>query len=316
MDMAAFAVNGMFTTPKLGNNFTSRVSCERRATPAGVTMAVDAFQRRRQTFGKINVDYSRPKKLAAYKRGGFDAAGLDYPNMPSMAGKYPISYCDKVSGAAKIMRKYDEYCAKGMVQVYKRSAVPYGYYTTACAEGTVGGMAQDKRVFNRTLAFKQAQKPINVRLNELYETRRAAFVMANGCHREEQQFSSMPMSAATYMAAKAEAMGTCYRQVTPNSVAEDYISSGIRLQLNAKANKSGVYALGYCAEGFAKGDAEMLRVASLASEFRALQMSPSAVTRAQYESSRTAVKLYAKGCNHEEGQLYKWPACAAAFCRY
>lgn len=319
MDSPAFAVNGMFTAAKVGTTtFTNTLTCGKTtpARSANVTMAVDAFQKKFQTFGKIGVDYSRPKKLAAYKRGGFDAAGLDYPNSTTFAGKYQISSCGKMSGASKILAKYDEYCAKGMMQVFKRSAVPYGYYTTKCQEGTISGQAQAKRVFNRTLAFKQAQKPINIRLKELYETRRCAFIMANGCDREEQQFKSMPMSAATFMAGKAEATGTCYRLVTPNSIAEDYCASGVRMQLKAKANKSGVYALGYCAEGTSSGEAEMLRVASLAAEYRTLQQSPSTTTRQQYESSRTAVKLYAQGCGHEQEQLYKWPAVAAAFCRY
>lgn len=319
MDTPAFAVNGMFTAAKVGtSSFTSSLTCAKSTTnkPATVTMAVDAFQKKFQTFGKIGIDYSRPKKLAAYKRGGFDAAALDYPNSQAFAGKYQISSCGKMSGADKILAKYDEYCAKGMMQVFKRSAVPYGYYTTKCAEGTVRGQAQAKRTFNRTLAFKQAQKPINIRLREQYEARRTAFIMANGCDREEQQFKSMPISAATFMAGKAEATGTCYRLVTPSSVVEDYCASGVRMQLKAKANASGVYAIGYCAEGFAKGDAEDLRVAALSAEYRTLQQSPNTVTAQKYESSRTAVKLYAQGCSHEQEQLFKWPAVAAAFCRY
>ncbi len=319
MESAAFTVPGMFGATKVGTStFTSALKCEAKArgSEGGVRMAVDAFQKKFQTFGKIGIDYSRPKKLAAYKRGGFDAASIEYPNQPSFAGKYQISNCGRMSGTSKILMKYDEYCAKGMLQVFKRSAVPYGVYTTACTEGTTKGMAHDKRVFNRTLAFKQAQKPVKMRLTEMYEARRCAFIMANGCHREEQQFKNMPMSAATYLAAKSEASGACYRTVTPGSVAEDYMSSGIRMQLKAKGNPYGVYTVGVCAEGFAKGDAEMLRVAALSAEYRAMQQSPAKVTGSAYEASRTAIKLYAQNCHHEQEQLCKWPATAAAFCRY
>lgn len=320
MDSPAFAVNGMFTAAKVGNSsFTTGLTCtapKAKSATGNVTMAVDAFQKKFQTFGKIGIDYSRPKKLASYKRGGFDAANIDFPNQPSMAGKYSVTTCGITSGASKILMKYDEYCAKGMMQVFKRSAVPYGVYTTKCTEGTVAGSAYAKRVFNRTTAFRQAQKPVNVRLNELYETRRCAFIMANNCSREEDQFKSMPMSAATFMAGKTEAVGACYRLVTPSSVSEDYISSGVRAQMIQKAHPRGYFRVGVCMDGYAKGDVDERRVVGLASEYRTLQQGAAAVTGQKYEASRMAVKLYAQNCHHEQEQLYKWPASAAAFCRY
>lgn len=196
MTTAFTALPGMFTTAKVGNSgFAPGLTpATAPAKTARVTMAVDAFQRRFQSFGKINIDYSRPKKLASYKRSGAAAAMIDYPNTPTFAGKYSISNCGKASGASAIMMKYDEYCAKGMMQVYKRSACPTGVYSTKCAEATTPyGAAEEKRVFSRQTAFRQAQKPINVRLNEMYEARKAAFVMAHGCDREEKQFSVMPM---------------------------------------------------------------------------------------------------------------------------
>lgn len=320
MDSPAFAVNGMFTAAKVGtSSFTdnkvtvsTRTAAVARPVP---TMAVDAFQKKFQSVGKINIDYSRPKKLATYKRSGYPVT-LDYPTSPAMAGHYSISSCNVPGGSAKILMKYDEYCAKGMMQFYKRSAVPFGYYTTKCTEGTVPQAAEQKRVWNRTLAFRQAQKPVNVRLREQYANRKACFIMANGCSREEDQFKSMPMSCATYMAGRSEALGTCYRLVTPSTLAEDYMASGVRAQLVKLTNPYGVYGTGSCVEGSVKGDAENLRVSALASEFRANQQSPSAVTGQQYESARTARKLYASSCHHEETQIYEYPAVAAAMCRH
>lgn len=318
MDSPAFAVNGMFTTAKIGtssfakNNVTSAAPTR----TASVTMAVDPYQRKFQSKGKINVDYSRPKKLASYKRSGYAGAGLDYPTQPSYSGHYSLTNCGKPSGSDKILMKYDEYCAKGMMQFFKRSAVPFGVYNTKCTEATVPQQAFEKRVFNRTQAFRQAQKPVNVRLNEQYENRRLAFIFANNCSREEDQFKSMPMSAATFLAGRAEAMGTCYRNVSPSSVAEDYMADGVRAQLIAMQHKSGVYRVGVCEDGYAKGDAENRRVAALASEFRGAQQSAAAVTGQQYESARTARKLYASTCHHEETQIYQYPAVAAAMCRH
>jgi hypothetical protein len=103
--------------------------------------------------------------------------------------------------------------------------------------------------------------------------------------------------------------------VLASSQAEDYMGSGIRAQLIQK-KMTGVYPLGYCMDGHAKGQAEDRRVAALASEFRAQQQSPSTVTAQAYEAKRMAVKLYAHGCNHEEEQFTTYPNVAAAMLRY
>lgn len=319
MNSPAFAVTGMFTAAKVGtSSFTENkvaISSRSSTTRPVTTMAVDAFQKKFQTLGNINIDYSRPKKLASYVRSGYPVS-FDYPNSPAGAGHYSISNCKVPGGAAKILMKYDEFCAKGMMQNFKRSAVPYGVYTTKCTEGTVPQAAYEKRVFNRTAAFRQAQKPVNVRLHEQYENRRACFILANGCSREEDQFKSMPMSCATFMAGRSEALGTCYRNVTPGSLAENYMADGVRAQLTQMAHPSGVYRVGVCEDGHAKGDAENRRVAALASEYRSYQQSAAAITGEQYESARTALKLYAHNCHHEEVQLFEYPAVAAAMCRH
>lgn len=320
MNSPAFTVSPMFSAVKVGNSsFTDNAVVARKAaarnTNAAVRMAVDPFMRKYQSPGKINVDYSRPKKLASYVRSGYSAL-IDFPNSPSMAGHYSLTNCDSNEGAAKILMKYDEYCAKGIMTTYKRSAIPYGVYTPKCTEGTVPGMAFDVRVFTRTSAFRQAQKPINVRLREKYETRKACFTMAHGCHREEQQFKEMPMAAATYMATGMEAKGACYRTVRPSSIAEDYMVGSVRAQIYKKMNPSGVYGVGACEDGHAKGDADLRRVIALASEYRAAQQSASAVTGSQYESAKVARQLFAHDCHHEETQIYDYPAVAAAMCRY
>jgi hypothetical protein len=286
----------------------------RAGTP---TMRVDAFQRKFQTFGKIGVDYTQPKKLQSYKRSGAGAALVDYPNAATFAGHYSISNCGKQSGAAAILMKYDEYCAKGMLQTYKRAAVPMGVYTTKCAEArTPYGEAESKRMFNRTTAFRQAQKPVNVRLNEQYAARRHAVIMANGCSAEESKFAGMPMSCATFLQGNAEASGACFRSVLPQDTAEDYMASGIRAQTIAAKMPGGVYPLGYCMDGYKKGDAEERRCAALASEYRAQQASAFTTTHSAYEARRMAIKLYGHGCGHEEGQFSAMPAVSAAMIRY
>lgn len=322
MNSPAFApstsINGMFTTAKVGNTAFTKNNVSNKTTTVPTTavrMVVDPFQRKFQSFGKINVDYSRPKKLASYKRSGYSVS-MDFPTQPSYAGHYSVTNCNNPSGSSKVLRKYDEYCAKGINMVYKRSAIPFGTYTPKCTEGTLPQQAFDKRVFNRTLAFRQAQKPVNVRLREQYENRKYCFTLAHGCSREEDQFKNMPMSCATYLAGRMEALGTCYRNVTPTSIPEDYMADGVRAQLTQKAHPTGVYRVGVCEEGFAKGDAEARRVTALAAEYRASQQSAATVTGQQYESARTARQLFASTCHHEETQIYKYPAVAAAMCRH
>lgn len=319
MDSLAFAVNGMFSAVKVGSSsFTAEsVSPAKRATsPAAVTMAVDAFQKKYQSIGKINVDYSRPKKLATYKRSGGDNTSFEFPNSVSMAGHYSLTNCGGASGTAKIMMKYDEYCAKGMQQVHKRSAIPFGVYTPKCTEGTQPGVAFDVRVFNRTSAFRQSQKPVNIRLKEAYEARKNCFILAHNCNREEQQFKNMPMSCATFLAGKTESLGACSRTVLPTSVVEDYFVGSVRAQMFAKANPSGVYKVGQCMDGYAKGDGEMRRVIALASEFRANQQSAGTVTGQQYAATALARQLFTKDCNTEDEQISEYPAVAAALCKY
>lgn len=312
-------INGMFTTAKVGNSSFAKNNVETKTINTSsntVRMVVDPFQRKFQSIGKINIDYSRPKKLASYVRGGYSIS-TEFPNQSSYAGHYSLTNCGSPSGSSKILMKYDEYCAKGMTMVYKRSAVPNGYYTSKCTEATQPHQqAFEKRVFNRTQAFRQAQKPVNVRLREQYENRKLCFVLAHGCSREEDQFKSMPMSCATFLAGRMEAMGTCYRNVNPTSIAEDYMAAGVRAQLTQKQHASGVYRVGVCEDGHAKGDAEARRVAALASEFRTSQQSKATMTGQQYESARTARQLYASCCHHEETQIYKYPAVAAAMCRH
>lgn len=319
MDSPAFAVNGMFSAVKVGNssfaanNVSSSTKTETKTAP--VRMAVDAFQRKYQSIGRIGIDYTIPKKLASFKRTGY-SVGMDFPNSSTFAGHYALTTCGQPSGADKIFMKYDEFCAKSMLMTYKKSGAPYGVYNQKCIEGTVPFVAFETRTFNRTQAFRQSQKPVNVRLREKYEARKACFTLAHNCSREEDQFKSMPMSCATYLSGKMEAMGTCYRTVRPSTKEEDYMAGSVRSQLYQKINSSGVYTVGVCEDGYAKGDAETRRVTALASEFRAAQQSASTVTRQQYDSANMARQLFTHDCHHEETQVSDYPAVAAALCKY
>lgn len=212
--------------------------------------------------------------------------------------------------------KYDEFCARSMLRVFKQAAVPFGEYTTKCTEGTVPQQANEARIFNRTQAFKQAQKPVALRMKEKYATRKACFTLAHNCSREESQFKDMPMSARTYIAGKMEALGTCYRNVRPTTKEEDYMAGSVKAQLYMKKFPFGTYGVGTCEDGFTQGDAENRRVVALSSEYRMAQSSAATVTGQMYASALMARQLFTHDCNHEEVQCSDYPAVAAALCGY
>jgi len=313
----AFAVTGMFPTTKAtGSAFTANALKAPAAAPAKaastVTM-VDAFQRRFQSPGKIGIDYSRPRKLSSYKRSG-PSSLIDYPTSPAMAGFYTLSTCGRMSGAGKTLAKADEYMAKGINMVYKRTAAASGVYTTKCAESTTPGGAEFKRVFNRISAFKAAQKSPAAKATQKFQNRRKAIIAAHGCHHEEVQFCNNPMSASVYLAGRNEASGTCIRYATPSSAAEEYMARSVADQKRRPSAAGGVFRVSpYCTDGHAKGQAEQRRVAALAGEFRAVQQGPSATSAAAYKAATEALTVYGHGdCNAEEVIYRNYPATAMA----
>ena len=218
-------------------------------------------------------------------------------------------------GARKVLMKADEFMAKNVVRQYKEFAVPNGEYSIRCNEGTTKLQAEEKRVFTRQSAFRQSQKPINMRLRERYDARKKAFIAADLCSAEEEKFKKYPMATRAYIASRNEAMGTCTRYVQPQSIAENYMTNSVMNQVRMAAVPYGEYTNGNCMEGYAKGQAEERRVAVLASEYRAAQQSPSAVTRQNYAAPQAAVKYYGHECSHEEKQYFEFPSTAAAMQR-
>lgn len=240
---------------------------------------------------------------------------IDYPSSPAFSGHYSLSNCGLMGGSKKILMKADEYMAKNIMRQYKEFAVRNGVYTTKCTEGTQKLQADEKRIFSRESAFRQAQKPVNVRMRERYDARKKAFIAANGCSAEESKFKNLPMSARVYVSARNEAMGTCTRYVAPQSIAENYMTNSVMNQVRMASCPYGEYLMGNCTEGYVKGQAEERRVAVLASEYRAGQQSASEATRLQYKAPQAAVQNYGHECSHEEKQFYEMPAVAAAMMR-
>uniref|UniRef100_A0A7S3A3G8 Uncharacterized protein n=2 Tax=Eukaryota TaxID=2759 RepID=A0A7S3A3G8_9RHOD len=173
-------VSGMFVQPSLSSGFAGeRVAGSRQSNVSStVTMRVDAFQRQYQSFGKVMVDYTLGKRPYEYTRKGSPADLLDYPPGPEWAGVHSLTLCNKRPGISSVMAKADEFLAKAVLARDMVNNCKYGElntYGSYCHDGQSKFEAERKRGAMRTASFKEAQKPMNVRLNQIYSSRKAAF---------------------------------------------------------------------------------------------------------------------------------------------
>mmetsp|Transcript_10797 Transcript_10797/g.28897 ORF Transcript_10797/g.28897 Transcript_10797/m.28897 type:complete len:285 (-) Transcript_10797:849-1703(-) len=216
-----------------------------------------------------------------------------------------------VKTAAKRKDKVDEYFAASVTRQYKQMAVPFGEYTTQCAEGAVRGQAEERRNAALSRQFRLKQRSPAAKAHALFENRKQALIAAHNCSAEEKLFVSYPKLAAAYVLGKAEAMRTCSRYVVPDSVAEEYMAAAVDKQMKMRGARGGVYSSS-CVEGNQKGQAEQARVHGLAAAFRAAQKSPAQKSGERYAAAKYGRLQFAHGCEHEEQEFNKYPACAAA----
>eukprot|EP00188_Purpureofilum_apyrenoidigerum_P001573 Plantae.Rhodophyta-Purpureofilum_apyrenoidigerum.ctg18826.p1 GENE.Plantae.Rhodophyta-Purpureofilum_apyrenoidigerum.ctg18826~~Plantae.Rhodophyta-Purpureofilum_apyrenoidigerum.ctg18826.p1 ORF type:complete len:332 (-),score=70.45 Plantae.Rhodophyta-Purpureofilum_apyrenoidigerum.ctg18826:86-1081(-) len=206
----------------------------------------------------------------------------------------------------------DVYMADKITKQYKAMTMQGGgIYSTQCTEGTTKGAAELARIRVKSAEFRMKQLSVQEKERMKYENRKQAIINAHGCHHEEKMFIKNPISAATYNVKKSEAMMTCNRYATAESLAEDYMARSVENQMKAKAVPNGVYTV-KCSDGAWKDHAESSRVAARASFFRAAQMNESARERAKYNSRKHAITNYGHGCDHEEAEFLEFPAMAAA----
>ncbi|KAJ8904745.1 hypothetical protein NDN08_001261 [Rhodosorus marinus] len=172
----------MFVQPKLSSGFAGeRVAGTRQASNSStVTMRVDSFQKNYQSFGKVMIDYKVGKRPFEYTRKGSPADLLDYPPSPAWAGVHSLTLCNKRPGISSVLAKADEFLAKAVFARDMVNNCQYKYgelktYGTYCHDGQSKFEAEKKRGASRTASFKESQKPMNVRLNQIYSSRAAAF---------------------------------------------------------------------------------------------------------------------------------------------
>lgn len=78
------------------------------------------------------------------------------------------------------------------------AANPSGVYNMSCNEGAAKGQAEDIRIAALNAAYRNAQKPMGVLLQEKFNQRKQGYAFANGCNYEEGLISKYPAIGAAF----------------------------------------------------------------------------------------------------------------------
>lgn len=188
---------------------------------------------------------------------------------------------------------------------------PSGVYGVQCTEGSVKHAAEVARVRVLNNRFRAGQASPSAKYGSMYEYRLSATYADRLCAVEAKQFSSFSNLAKTYCLARAEALGTCDRYATPESVEEAAMARYFDIQQKMAVNPTGVYNSS-CVEGSCKDAAEDLRVATLAAAYRNAQKPVNVLLQEKY-NQRMNGYVRAHGCEYEESLITRFPAVGAAF---
>mmetsp|Transcript_12185 Transcript_12185/g.37162 ORF Transcript_12185/g.37162 Transcript_12185/m.37162 type:complete len:315 (-) Transcript_12185:105-1049(-) len=307
-------VSGMFPASKVGKGSFAGSTVAPRKVSKGTTtvMAVDSFQKQFQGFGKIAVDYKKGKRPFEFQRGtsGGSVTSLPFPDNQYFAGIYPISLCRRQTGVKRTLAKAEQMIAMDRFRQAKASATSSGIYNVRCTEGSVPQEAEFKRVFSRTNAFREAQKPINERIRKMYEDRKKMFMMADNSPSAEKKASTMPLVNKVSVASYNESRYNCSRYAIPQSVEENFIMYQYEREAKQRACPNGEYKVN-CNDGVAKGMAEQLRVAVGSGRYRNQQKSMNENTQFLFNAPSDAT-MYTQPTQAQEEYFYKWPSTASA----
>mmetsp|Transcript_3351 Transcript_3351/g.6297 ORF Transcript_3351/g.6297 Transcript_3351/m.6297 type:complete len:344 (-) Transcript_3351:634-1665(-) len=208
--------------------------------------------------------------------------------------------------------KADEFFARTVERKFKEVANASGVYDAQCTEGTTKQEAWSKREAALSAQFRYSQRSAAQKSGDFYENRRMAIQMVgHTCNAEEELFIKYPKLASTYVMGKLEAMRTCSRYASPETVEESYMASCVDSQNKIRASSSGVYPSS-CVEGNAKGRAEQARVAALHTAYRNGWKSSAQRSRDRYAMSAYGRDIFAHGCDHEEAIFNAFPSVAAS----
>jgi len=216
------------------------------------------------------------------------------------------------NSAASSIDSADDYFAKSVVMQYKGMSCASGVYSVQCAEGSIGGAAEEKRIAALAAQFRERQMSPFQKASALFENRKRAIIaIDHDCDYEEKMMTTYPKLAAAFALGKAEAMRTCARYATPTSIEEEYMAVSVDNQMKARSCPGGVYSSS-CQEGTYKGAAEWARVNGLATAFRTTQKTDLQATQERYDMAKFGRTQYGHGCSYEEALFETFPATAAA----
>eukprot|EP00179_Madagascaria_erythrocladioides_P012100 CAMPEP_0198364552 /NCGR_PEP_ID=MMETSP1450-20131203/153725_1 /TAXON_ID=753684 ORGANISM="Madagascaria erythrocladiodes, Strain CCMP3234" /NCGR_SAMPLE_ID=MMETSP1450 /ASSEMBLY_ACC=CAM_ASM_001115 /LENGTH=289 /DNA_ID=CAMNT_0044071991 /DNA_START=100 /DNA_END=969 /DNA_ORIENTATION=+ len=206
----------------------------------------------------------------------------------------------------------DEFFAASVTRQYKEMVNSTGVYDPQCTEGTASQDAWASREAAKTAEFRATQRSTFEKAHDFFENRKMAYKMTNHiCNAEETLFTNYPKLCAAFTRGKSEAMRTCDRYATPETIAEAYMAMAIDKQNKQRACKYGVYSIS-CSEGIAKGRAEEARVMAGSVAFRAGWKTPSQYTQERYNQKAAGRDYFGHGCEHEEYEFNTFPAAGAA----
>lgn len=209
------------------------------------------------------------------------------------------------------MAKADKYMADSVRKQYIQSTNPFGTFSVQCTEGSVKHAAEVSRVRSLNADFRLRQSSTAKGTFDLFENRKNAIVNSHGCHHEESQFRDYKSVSATYNVGKSEALGTCFRYGSPETVEEAAMLRFMDIQHKISVNPSGVYNTA-CNEGAAKGQAEDVRVAALNTAFRQGQKSALRICDEKYQQKKNGY-IMSHGCSYEEDLVTKYPSLGSCF---
>lgn len=219
----------------------------------------------------------------------------------------------------RFTRRVDDYIADCARRQYIAKQNSSGVYSQSCTEGNVRGAAEESRVAALAARFRRRQRSSAASFADLFETRRRATALANGCNYEESLVRQYADAALATVVGSSEAIGACARYAAPESVAERYMADCVARAASARATRFGVYNV-MCCDGTTKGAAEAKRVSTLATQYRQKQKSKVAKEGQKYEVAKYGMNNYGNMCSYENGLFKAYPAAAATmrpdFARY
>ncbi|KAA8492968.1 R-phycoerythrin gamma chain, chloroplastic [Porphyridium purpureum] len=193
---ASAAGSGVYTTQ------CSEGASKGMAENARTASLAKQFRQAQRSAREMSFDYYEGRKYAMKAVGhicNYEEKIFQQYNKTAAAyvmGKQEtLLSCDRYAQPAN---KAEEYIQKSVQMQMKKRSIPYGVYTTSCADGTVKGMAENARVAKESANFRARQMSAGAKAAARFNARRVANDWHNnGCNYEEKLTSRFPAAASS-----------------------------------------------------------------------------------------------------------------------